>query len=228
MLVPLKDNNPLQVIRFQTVTLVLIVLNVVVFLLTGPLVAPSFSSAIAFAWGVVPVELLHPGMVTPVSLEPVPEPVTLLTYMFLHGGWLHLGFNMLFLWVFADNIEDAFGHAGFALFFILCGIAAGLVHALMVPTSPVPVIGASGAVSGVLGAYVLLYPKARLWVIFFLPIPFRIPAVVVLGVWFATQLMGVFTPGEEGELIAWWAHIGGFAAGLLLTLLLRSRLLVKA
>jgi membrane associated rhomboid family serine protease len=227
MLVPLKDNNPLQVIRFQTVTLAIIVVNLLVFLLTGPLAAPSFSSVIATAWGVVPVELLHPGLVTPVSLELVPEPVTLLTYMFLHGGWLHVGFNMLFLWVFADNIEDAFGHLGFALFYVLCGISAGLIHALMESTSPVPVIGASGAVSGVLGAYALLYPKARLWVIFFLPIPFRIPAVIVLGVWFATQLMGVFTPGEEGELIAWWAHIGGFAAGMLLTLMLRSRLLVK-
>lgn len=228
MLIPLKDTNPLQVIRFQMVTAAIILLNVTIFLFTGPLALPEFSSAIATAWGVVPVELLHPGMVTPVSLEPVPEPVTLLTYMFLHGGWLHLIFNMVFLWVFADNIEDAFGHLGFALFYILCGIAAGLAHAIMEPGSQVPVIGASGAVSGVLGGYLLLYPKARLWVIFYLPIPFRIPAVIVLGVWFATQLLGVFTPGEEGDMIAWWAHIGGFATGLILTLLLRSRLQVKA
>lgn len=228
MLIPLKDNNPLQVIRFQTVTAAVIAVNVIIFLFTGPLALPEFSSAIATAWGVVPVELLNPGMVTPVSLEPVPEPVTLLTYMFLHGGWLHLIFNMVFLWVFADNVEDAFGHFGFALFFVLCGMAAGLAHAVMEPASQVPVIGASGAVSGVLGAYLLLYPKARLWVIFYLPIPIRIPAVIVLGVWFATQLLGVFTPGEEGLMIAWWAHIGGFATGLLLTLLLRSRLQVKA
>ena len=140
---------------------------------------------------------------------------------------MHLIFNMVFLWVFADNIEDAFGHVGFALFYVICGIVAGLCHAIMEPGSQVPVIGASGAVSGVLGAYLLLYPRTRLWVIFYLPIPFRIPAMIVLGVWFATQLLGVFTPGEEGMLIAWWAHIGGFLAGLLLTLLLRSRLLVK-
>ena len=227
MLVPLKDDNPLQVIRFQVVTALIVVINVVVFLLTGALVKPEFSSAIATAWGVVPVELFSPGMAVPLSLEPVPEPLTLVTYMFLHGGWLHIIFNMAFLWVFADNIEDAFGHVGFALFYVICGIVAGLCHAIMEPGSQVPVIGASGAVSGVLGAYLLLYPRTRLWVIFYLPIPFRIPAMIVLGVWFATQLLGVFTPGEEGMLIAWWAHIGGFLAGLLLTLLLRSRLLVK-
>ena len=134
---------------------------------------------------------------------------------------------MAFLWVFADNIEDAFGHFGFALFYLLCGIAGGLVHAIMQPASQIPVIGASGAVSGVLGAYLLLFPKARLWVFFYLPIPFRIPAVIVLGIWFATQIMGVFTPAEDGQLVAWWAHIGGFATGLILTMLLRSRLLVK-
>ena len=228
MLIPLKDTNPLQVIRFQLVTAAIIIVNVIVFLFTGPLALPEFSSAVAVAWGVVPVELLHPGMVTPVSIEPVPEPVTLLTYMFLHGGWLHLVFNMVFLWVFADNIEDAFGHLGFILFYLLCGIAAGLSHAIMEPTSQVPVIGASGAVSGVLGAYLLLYPRARLWVIFYLPIPFRIPAVIVLGFWFATQLLGLFNPGEGDQMIAWWAHIGGFATGLILTALLRSRLLVKA
>ena len=227
MLVPLKDDNPLQVIRFQVVTALIVVINVVVFLLTGALVKPEFSSAIATAWGVVPVELFSPGMAVPLSLEPVPEPLTLVTYMFLHGGWLHIIFNMAFLWVFADNIEDAFGHFGFALFYLLCGIAGGLVHAIMQPASQIPVIGASGAVSGVLGAYLLLFPKARLWVFFYLPIPFRIPAVIVLGIWFATQIMGVFTPAEDGQLVAWWAHIGGFATGLILTMLLRSRLLVK-
>jgi membrane associated rhomboid family serine protease len=227
MLVPLKDDNPLQVIRFQLVTATIVVINVVVFLFTGALAKPEFSSAIATAWGLVPVELFSPGMVVPMSLEPVPEPVTLITYMFLHGGWMHLIMNMAFLWVFADNIEDAFGHAGFSLFYLLCGIAAGLTQAALQPASQLPVIGASGAVSGVLGAYVLLYPKARLWIFFYLPVPFRIPAVIVLGAWFALQILGVFTPDEEGRLVAWWAHIGGFVTGLLLTALLRSRLLVR-
>lgn len=228
MLVPLKDDNPLQVIRFQAVTAVLVAANVVVFVLTGALAQPAFSNAIATGFGVVPVELLHPGMVLPVSINPVPEPLTLLTYMFLHGGWMHLLFNMAFLWVFADNIEDAFGHVGFLIFYLLCGVLAALSHAVMAPESPIPVIGASGAVSGVLGAYLLLYPRARLWVIFYLPIPVRIPAVIVLGLWFALQLLSVFSPNTEGPLVAWWAHIGGFVSGMALTLLLRSRLLVKA
>jgi len=227
MLVPLKDDNPLQVIRFQTVTAAIVVINVVVYFLTGALARPEFSSAIATSYGVVPVELFSPGMVVPMSLEPVPESVTLVTYMFLHGGWLHLLFNMAFLWVFADNIEDAFGHVGFALFYLLCGISAGFIHALVLRTSQLPVIGASGAVSGVLGAYVLLFPKARLWVFFYLPIPFRIPAIIVLGLWFLLQILGVFTPEVEGQFVAWWAHIGGFVTGLVLTLILRSRLLVQ-
>jgi len=158
MLVPLKDDNPLQVIRFQVVTALIVAVNVVIFFFTGALARPEFSSAIASAYGVVPVELFSPGMIVPMSLEPVPEPVTLITYMFLHGGWLHLLFNMAFLWVFADNVEDAFGHVGFLLFYVLCGIAGGLMHAIMQPLSQLPVIGASGAVSGVLGAYILLFP----------------------------------------------------------------------
>ena len=227
MFVPLKDDNPLKVIRFQTVTLALVVANLIVFLLAGALVQAEFSNAIATGYGVVPVELLHPSIALPVSLNPIPEPATLLSYMFLHGSWMHLLFNMAFLWVFADNIEDAFGHFGFAMFYLLCGIAGALVHALMQPLSPVPMIGASGAVSGVLGAYLLLYPRARIWVVFFLPIPFRIPAVIVLGLWFALQMFNVFAPGPQPEAVAWWAHIGGFVSGMVLTLLLRSRLLVK-
>jgi membrane associated rhomboid family serine protease len=224
MLVPLKDDNPLQVIRFQGVTAGIVAVNVIIFLFTGAVAQPEFSSAIAASYGVVPVELFSPAMHVPLSLEPVPEPVTLITYMFLHGGWLHLLFNMAFLWVFADNIEDAFGHMGFLLFYLLCGISAALIHSVMLPTSQLPVIGASGAVSGVLGAYVLLFPKARLWVFFYLPIPFRIPAIIVLGMWFALQILGVFTPVVEGQMVAWWAHIGGFLTGLLLTIGLRSRL----
>ncbi len=228
MFVPLKDDNPLKVIRFQGMTLAIVVVNVIVFLLTGALAKPDFTSAIATNYGVVPVELLHPGFVVPVAVQFVPEPLTLFSYMFLHGGWMHLIFNMAFVWVFADNVEDAFGHMGFVLFYLLCGVAAAFIHATMQPDSPAPMIGASGAVSGVLGAYILLYPKARLWVFFYLPIPFRIPAVIVLGLWFALQVLNVFSPDTEGQAVAWWAHIGGFAAGLVLTLLLRSRLLVRA
>jgi membrane associated rhomboid family serine protease len=134
---------------------------------------------------------------------------------------------MLFLWVFADNVDDAFGHFGFLIFYLLCGIAAGLAHTLVQSQSPAPLIGASGAVSGVLASYLLLYPKARVWILLFLRIPIRISALWALGGWFALQIVSVFITTTEGEQVAWWAHIGGFLAGLILTFVLRSRLLIR-
>jgi membrane associated rhomboid family serine protease len=150
-----------------------------------------------------------------------------ITYQFLHGGWMHLISNMAFLWVFADNIEDAFGHFGFLLFYLLCGIAAGLLHTVMQPDSGAPLIGASGAVSGVLAAYLLLYPKARIWILLFMRIPLPISAFWALSGWFALQLLSIFISSEDEAQVAWWAHIGGFLAGLILTFVLRSRLLVR-
>jgi membrane associated rhomboid family serine protease len=145
--------------------------------------------------------------------------------MFLHGGLLHLGGNMLYLWIFGNNIEDAMGHVKFTLFYLACGVAAALTMAFAEPASQVPMIGASGAISGVLGAYMLLYPRARVRVIIPLGIiffPFQIRAVWVVGFWFITQLfMAAIAPaGQPGT--AWWAHVGGFVGGLLLTPLLKS------
>ena len=117
--------------------------------------------------------------------------------MFLHAGWLHLISNMLFLWVFADNVEDAFGYFAFVLFYLLCGIAGALAHVLMSPDSPAPLIGASGAVSGVIGAYALLYPKARVWILLFFRIPLRISAIWVLGGWFLLQIFSVLTAEQS-------------------------------
>ena len=226
MFVPLHDNTPLQVIRFQYVTGALIIINLVTFLVTGAFTSEQAFWATASGYGIVPTELLHPEYATP-FYSPIPEPLTLITYQFLHGGWIHLISNLAFLWVFADNVEDAFGHFGFLLFYLLCGIAAGLLHTLMQPDSNAPLIGASGAVSGVLAAYLLLYPKARVWILLFMRIPLPIPAFWALSGWFALQLVSVlFASGDELE-VAWWAHIGGFLAGLLLTFVLRSKLLVK-
>lgn len=226
MFVPLHDSTPLQVIRFQYVTGALIIINVVVFLLTGAFTSEESMWALATGYGVVPVELVH--IVNPgTAYNPIPEPLTLITYQFLHGGWWHLISNMAFLWVFADNIEDAFGHFGFLIFYLLCGIAAGTLHALVEPQSGAPLIGASGAVSGVLASYMLLYPRARVWILLFLRIPLPIPAVWALGGWFALQIFSVFIATEDSAEVAWWAHIGGFLAGLVLTLVLRSRLLVR-
>lgn len=227
MFVPLKDDQPLKVIRFQYVVIALIALNVILFLLTGPLRGDEALMITATGFGVVPTELLDVARQAPSMLNPVAEPFTLLTYMFLHGGWLHLIGNLAFLWVFADNIEDAFGHFGFALFYILCGIAAALAHVVMMPDSHEPLIGASGAVSGVLAAYFLLYPKARVWILLFMRIPLKIPAWIVLGGWIILQFVSLGFEQPEEQAVAWWAHIGGFAMGLIFTMILRSPLWVK-
>jgi membrane associated rhomboid family serine protease len=226
MFVPLHDNTPLKVIRFQYVTGALIIINVVAFLMTGAFTSEQTLWAVATGFGIVPVELLHVVDTGPFN-NPVPEPLTLITYQFLHGGWMHLISNMAFLWVFADNVEDAFGHFGFLLFYLLCGIAAGLLHTLMQPDSGAPLIGASGAVSGVLAAYLLLYPKARVWILLFMRIPLPISAFWALSGWFALQLLSIFISSDDELQVAWWAHIGGFLAGLILTFVLRSRLLVR-
>jgi membrane associated rhomboid family serine protease len=226
MFVPLHDNTPLKVIRFQYVTGALIIINVIAFLMTGAFTSEQTLWAVATGYGIVPVELLHVVDAGQFN-NPVPEPLTLITYQFLHGGWMHLISNMAFLWVFADNIEDAFGHFGFLLFYLLCGIAAGLLHTVMQPDSGAPLIGASGAVSGVLAAYLLLYPKARVWILLFMRIPLPISAFWALSGWFALQLLSIFISSGDEVQVAWWAHIGGFLAGLILTLVLRSRLLVK-
>ncbi len=226
MFVPLHDNTPLQVIRFQYVTGALILINVVVFLLTGAFNSDEVLWALASGYGIVPDELIH--VVNPgTAYNPVPEPLTLITYQFLHGGWMHLISNMLFLWVFADNVEDAFGHFGFLIFYLLCGVAAGLLHTLIEPQSGAPLIGASGAVSGVLASYLLLYPRARVWILLFFRIPLPISAFWALSGWFVLQLVSAFISSADDMTVAWWAHIGGFLTGLVLTFVLRSRLLVR-
>lgn len=227
MFVPLKDDNPLRVIRFQYVSLALILINCVVFLLTGPLLGEEASMVAVTGYGVVPTELLDLTRQGQQVLNPVPEPFTLVTYMFLHAGWLHLIGNLAFLWVFGDNVEDAFGHVAFALFFLLCGVVSALAHVMMTPDSHEPLIGASGAVSGVMAAYLLLYPKARVWILLFMRLPLKIPAWIALLGWFGLQILGLFMVEPEGQAVAFWAHIGGFVMGLAFTLLLRSPWLVK-
>jgi membrane associated rhomboid family serine protease len=227
MFVPLHDNTPLKVIRFQFVTLAIIAGNVVIFLMTGAFQTDQVLADVATSFGVVPADLVQASSQN-IPYSPIPEPLTFITYMFLHAGWLHLISNMLFLWVFADNVEDAFGYFAFALLYLLCGIGAALAHVLMSPGSVAPLIGASGAVSGVIGAYVLLYPKARIWILLFYRIPLRISAVWVLGGWFLLQIFSVLTAEKGGDVaVAWWAHIGGFTAGLVITFVLRSRLLLR-
>lgn len=155
------------------------------------------------------------------ALSPAAPPVRLVTSLFLHGGWLHLGGNMLFLWIFGDNVEDAMGHGAFAVFYVVSGVLANLVHILANPLSTEPTIGASGAIAGVLGAYLVLYPRARVlllvwWLIF---VRFMwVPAVIFLPVWVFLQFMlgleSRAVPHSGG--VAWWAHVGGFASGVVL------------
>jgi len=224
MFVPLHDDTPLRLIRFQYATGTIIVINVIVMLYMLTLPGQSAETYFALSYGAIPA-LITDHIPTVEGIQGVPEPLTLLTYMFLHAGWLHLLSNMLFLWVFADNVEDAFGHAGFVAFYLFCGAMAGLAHAFMVPTSQAPLIGASGAVSGVLAAYLVLFPRARVWVLLLMRLPLRIPAYWALIGWIVFQFISLLLANPEDEVqVAWWAHIGGFAVGLVLTLLLRNRL----
>lgn len=218
MFVPLKDDNPLRVIRWQWVTVGIIALNVIIFGLQ--LATPDQGYIAEFA--AIPSELFGMGggvLRKPGAFYAVPEPLTLITYQFLHGSWLHLIGNMLFLWVFGDNIEDAMGHVRFLVFYLLCGIAGALAHAFMTPSSSVPLIGASGAVAGVITAYLILHPRVRVWVLAFRFIPLRISAAWALGAWIATQFVMLFIPDETP--VAWWAHIGGILAGALLVVVMR-------
>lgn len=223
MFVPLGDDNPLQRIRFQYVTTALIATNVLVFLLQ--LVAVR-SPEVLGSFAIVPGELFAAGAgLVPHAQDavPVPERLTLLTYMFLHGDWIHLIGNMLFLWVFGDNVEDAMGHLRFLVFYLVCGVFAGLTHALMMPGSPDALIGASGAVSGVISAYLMLHPRVRVWVLALKFIPLRISAALALGLWIVFQVVMLFVPQIPGAATAWWAHIGGLVAGAVLIPLMKDR-----
>jgi membrane associated rhomboid family serine protease len=225
--IPISDENPLRAIRFQWVTVGLIAVNVAVLLLQAAGSEGAVQAA-GVSFALIPAELFQaPAAATaPPGALWVPEWLTLITYQFLHGNILHLASNMLFLWVFGDNVEDALGHMRFLVFYLLCGIAGGLAHSaavtLLYPTgSAMPLVGASGSVAGVIAAYLVLHPRVRVWVLAFRFIPLRLSAVWVLGLWVATQLVMVL-PGigmEDG--VAWWAHIGGLAAGALLVLVMR-------
>jgi membrane associated rhomboid family serine protease len=221
-MIPLSDDNPSSI--RPLVTIALIVTCVLVFLWQFSL-GPSGQERVIYALGVVPAVLLGQADL-PTELAVVPAAATILTSMFMHGGWMHLIGNMLYLWIFGDNVEDAMGHGRFIVFYLLCGVAAVLAQALPEPQSTVPMVGASGAISGVLGAYLLLYPHARVLV----AIPFglylhtmRIPAGLVLLLWFGLQLLSnVMTQAGQGG-VAFRAHIGGFVAGMLLVLVFKQR-----
>ena len=202
---PIRDHNPSR--RTPFVTWALIALNICVFAYYFPLFSSERALArFFFDWGLVPA---------------ISAPETYVTSMFLHGGIMHLAGNMLFLWVFGDNLEDQMGHIGFVFFYFLGGFAAAFAQVISEPSSPIPMVGASGAVAGVMGGYLLLFPRARVDILIFLVFIIRIlpvPAWIVLSAWFGIQLMqGAIAPSAQGG-VAYWAHAGGFIAGFTMTL----------
>ncbi len=219
---PISDDNP----RIGTpyVTWSVIGACVLVFFWQVSLGASGGEIAI-YEFGMIPARLLGTAALDP-ELIAVPAWSTVFTSMFMHGGWLHLGFNMLFLWIFGDNVEDCMGHARYLIFYLVCGVAAALAQAFVSPGSTIPMVGASGAISGVLGAYLLLHPRATVRTVIFLGIfvtMMHLPALIVLGLWFLMQLVSA-TFSNSGEAgVAFWAHVGGFVAGMALVPLFKKR-----
>ncbi len=223
MFIPLHDDNPLRSISFPYVTTLLLLTNVIIFV--------GFQSGLFYNIGhtgladlaIIPCQLLGFEICSANSQQIIgatPEMITPISYMFLHGGWMHLIGNMLFLYVFGDNVEDAMGHVSFLAFYLLCGVIAGYVHAYIAPSSSVPLIGASGAVAGVIAAYLVLHPNVLVWVLAFGFLSLNLRALYVLGAWVVIQFFSVMTASGPGGT-AFWAHIGGLAAGAVLILLMK-------
>jgi membrane associated rhomboid family serine protease len=216
MVIPLYDINPRRTVRVPYVTYGLIGTCTFIYgvFQSGLAIDANFASVVGF--GMVPADF--PGLDLSTSAG-IPEPLTLITYMFLHGGWLHLLGNMLFLWVFGDNVEDAMGPMRFLVFYLLCGAAAGVAFALSAPHSTTPLVGASGAIGGVVAAYLILYPRVKMWVLILMRLPLKLGATWVIGGWFAFQLFNAIV--NTTQETAWWAHIGGFVTGAALVPFLR-------
>jgi len=236
---PIRDDNP-QILT-PYVTWAIACLNVVAWLLVqGAGRAPALPASVC-TLGLVPGELLGilpAGAATPIGhglacvTTAEANPFTLLSHMFLHGSWMHIIGNLWFLWIFADNVEDSMGHARFAVFYVLCGLAAAAVQIAAAPASAVPMVGASGAIGGVMGAYVVLYPRVNVhllvWFGFYVT-TFAVPAIWMLGYWFLVQMLGgIGSLGAQGGGVAFWAHVGGFVAGAALIFLFKdARLLAR-
>ena len=234
-MIPIGDEDTGGQPGIPWVNLAIIALNVIVFLYQ--LVDPNFTNG----YSTVPAEItqgidivgvrqlvLPDGTTATIDEGPGPSPIwlTLLTSMFMHGGWLHIGGNMLFLFIFGDNIEKAYGHIKYLIFYLVCGIVAGLAHVLSQPDSIIPSLGASGAISGVMAAYLVLFPTNRVRVLLTLGViwlrPIAVPAVVMIGIWALLQFVngiGSIAVTDQTSGVAYWAHIGGFIAGALITLL---------
>ncbi|MFZ2101271.1 MAG: rhomboid family intramembrane serine protease [Oricola sp.] len=220
MFIPLHDANHLKHIKAQYVTMALIAINFLVFVAVNLEIVPGTYEAAVFSLGYIPAVFNDFAELPPESVL-IPEGLSLVSYSFLHADFMHVASNMLFLWVFGDNVEDALGHIRFVIFFFLCAAAGALGHGLLHPQSTAPLIGASGAVSGVIGAYLILHPKVLVWVLAFGRVPLRLPAFVPLLLWIGYQMAAIFLFADED--VSWGAHVGGFAAGVILVFLLKRR-----
>jgi membrane associated rhomboid family serine protease len=219
MFLPLHDQNPIKHIHLAYVNYALIGVTCLIFLIqlsTGD----DVTGAMTVRFGMIPLAVRD---AIPNPAGGAPDELSLVTYAFLHADWLHLLSNMLFLWIFGDNVEDALGHWKYLLFYLVCAALAAGAHMLVFWDSNGPLIGASGAVAGVMGAYVLLYPHARVFVLarIVIPIPLPLPAMWMLGIWLATQFF--YAVAMPDDPVAWWAHIGGMLAGAILALFLKRR-----
>ena len=217
-MIPLKDENPIS--TTPVIVYILIAINITVFF--HQLSLGEQLEAFFHLYAVIPKELTASLAGTPPD-QPVPELFTLVSSQFLHGGWLHIGFNMLYLWIFGSNVEDSLGHSKFIIFYLVCGVLAGLTHWFFGMQSPVPTLGASGAIAGVMGAYVIKYPKAKILTLLPLGIfitTIRIPAIFFLGFWFLQQAINSFASlsmlDNSSGGVAYLAHAGGFVFGIVL------------
>ena len=219
MFIPLHDANHLRSIKLQYVTIGLIALNVIVYLATT-VGGEAFTNAAVLGLSFIPSVVHQTAELSP-EFVVIPEKLSYLTYAFLHADLWHLGGNMLFLWVFGDNVEDALGHFRFLVFYLACAVGGAFFHGLVAPDSQAPLIGASGAIAGVVVAYLILYPRVKIWILAFGRIPLRIPAYIVLALWILIQFV-MFGAGGEDQ-ISWACHVGGILAGTVLVLILRRR-----
>jgi len=219
MFVPLHDANRLRHIRVQWVTLGLIAINVIVFMLTT-LSSEDVTNAAVWGLGYIPSTVFDFAE-RPPEMVLVPDDATYITYAFLHGDIFHLGGNMLFLWVFGDNVEDALGHIKYLIFYLACAAAGAFLHGILVPDSQAPLIGASGAIAGIVAAYLILHPRVKIWILALGRFPVRLPAWILLALWILFQFAMIGLGGEDE--ISWAAHVGGIIAGAVLVLVLRRR-----
>jgi membrane associated rhomboid family serine protease len=223
-MIPIRDHLPGR--TTPVVVFLIILVNVLVFLYETSLPQPRLEGFVE-SFGMIPYEITRSEDIPPAG--PRPLYATLVTSMFMHGGWVHLIGNMLYLWIFGNNVEDVFGRVGFLIFYLLVGLAGHVGQILISPASQIPLIGASGAIAGVMGAYLVFFPRARIDTVVFLFYFVRfipLPAVAVLGFWVLIQFLqgaAALAPGALGGGVAWWAHIGGFVAGFASGLLFRGR-----